>query len=300
MNIAAQGSAMVRQALSAISATPSPDNFRATVAALKGFQLDGAGSARVSRDLAYGPDARQVFDWFEPAQLQGDAPLKVLLFVHGGGFVGGAKREPDSPLYDNIGLWAASQGLCAATINYRLAPRHQWPAGGEDALLATRQITAHARRLTRRPVQLYLMGHSAGAVHVATAITQGPVPAEVCGAILVSGFYDNTVGKPSAAYFGERPELYAAQSSLKGLALTDLPLFLAVAEHDPQGIQAHAAAVVKARSDAGRPPAQFAVLDGNNHYSTMLLPNSSIDLLGPRILEFISRPVSSTPRSSAN
>ena len=299
MNIAAQGSTMVRQALRAVSATPSPDNFKATVAALQGFQLDNADAVRVDRDLAYGSDARQVFDWFEPVQLHGDAPLKVLLFVHGGGFVGGAKREPHTPLYDNIGLWAASHGLGAATINYRLAPGHQWPAGGDDVLLASRQIATHARQLARRQIQLYLMGHSAGAVHVATAITQGPAPVDVCGAILISGFYNNTVGKPSTAYFGERPELHEAQSSLKGLALTDVPLFIAVAEHDPQGIQAHAAAVVKARSDTGKPPAQFAVLDGNNHYSTMLLPNSSIDFLGPRILEFISRPISS-PRPTTN
>lgn len=291
MQIFITGSCRVREALKDVDPTPSPDTLKATIAALAGWQQDNAGAARVSRDLAYGPDARQVFDWFEPAQAPAHdgAPLRVLLFVHGGGFVGGAKREPDSPLYDNIGLWAASQGLCAATINYRLAPGHPWPAGGEDVRLACQQVAAHARRLAGRPVQLFLMGHSAGAVHVAAALTLGPVPAEVRGTILVSGFYDNTVGTPSAAYFGTDPARYAAQSSLGGLAVSDLPLFLAVAEHDPPGIRAHAVAVMQARCDAGRPMAQFAVLDGNNHYSTVLLPNSNADVLGPRILEFMSR-----------
>src|SRR5687768_8502438 len=55
---------------------------------------------RVTRDLKYGPDARHALDVFMPDKAD-KAP--VLIFMHGGGFVGGNKRGPGgSPFYDNI------------------------------------------------------------------------------------------------------------------------------------------------------------------------------------------------------
>jgi triacylglycerol lipase len=56
----------------------------------------------VERDIAYGDDPRQRLDVFSP--LDGaTAPLPILAFVHGGGFVRGDKRMPGAPYYDNAG-----------------------------------------------------------------------------------------------------------------------------------------------------------------------------------------------------
>lgn len=280
----------VREVLRNVGSALSRDGFLATIAAMRGLQLKSENAAHVTRNLTYGSDERHRFDWFEPAGGPRHASLvEVLVFVHGGGFVGGNKQEPDSPLYDNIGLWAAAHGLYAATVNYRLAPKHPWPAGADDVHLALAAIADRACGCVDGPARIYAMGHSGGAVHVAAAITRHVPPPELAGAVLISGLYDNTVGKPNAAYFGDRPEAYASQSSLPGLASSVVPLFLAVAEHDPTSMHAQAIAVLQARVQSGLSTPQFVVLDGNNHYSPVLLLNSTADLLGPRLLEFFSR-----------
>jgi triacylglycerol lipase len=48
----------------------------------------------------------------------------VLIFVHGGAFVGGNKRTtPTSPFYDNVMLWAVNNGFIGVNATYRLAPQ---------------------------------------------------------------------------------------------------------------------------------------------------------------------------------
>ena len=52
----------------------------------------------------------------------------MVLFVPGGAYVGGAKSRPGVPLYRNVGVFFARNGVVAVTMNYRLAPKDKWPA----------------------------------------------------------------------------------------------------------------------------------------------------------------------------
>jgi acetyl esterase/lipase len=72
------------------------------------------------------------------------------------------------------------------------------------------------------PSRIFLIGHSAGATHVANYLFdpafQPPAGPEVAGAVLISGFYQ--VGGPSnpnrrnmQAYFGEDEGQYPARSA---------------------------------------------------------------------------------------
>jgi acetyl esterase/lipase len=86
---------------------------------------------KVERDVRYGPATRNLLDVFAPAAAGAKPP--VLIFVHGGAFIGGNKRTaPDSPFYDNIMLWAVKNGFVGVNMTYRLAPQSPWPAGTED------------------------------------------------------------------------------------------------------------------------------------------------------------------------
>ena len=86
---------------------------------------------RIERDLKYGPAERNRLDIFMPQNVTSGRP--VLIFVHGGAFIGGNKRRtPDSPFYDNIMLWAVKNGFigvnidlpsCAADLPGPQAPR---------------------------------------------------------------------------------------------------------------------------------------------------------------------------------
>jgi acetyl esterase/lipase len=71
-------------------------------------------------DLAYGADERHRLDVFAPAAAS--RPMPVVLFVPGGGYVGGAKSRAGVPFYQNVGVFLARNGVVGVTMNYRLAP----------------------------------------------------------------------------------------------------------------------------------------------------------------------------------
>src|ERR1700742_282878 len=89
--------------------------------------------ARIERDLKYGPAERNLLDIFMPQAVTSGRP--VLIFVHGGAFIGGNKRRaPDSPFYDNIMLWAVKNGFIGVNITYRLPHPVSPPVGGDEGV----------------------------------------------------------------------------------------------------------------------------------------------------------------------
>ena len=69
----------------------------------------------------------------------GDGPFPTVLCIHGGGFRAG-KRES----YDTLCVKLAERGYVAATMTYRLAPKHQFPAAVHDTKAAVRWLRANA------------------------------------------------------------------------------------------------------------------------------------------------------------
>ena len=193
---------------------------------------------RIERDIKYGPAERNRLDVFMPQTPSTGRP--VLIFVHGGGFVRGDKHLPGAPFYDNVMLWAVKNGFVGVNITYRLAPQFPWPAGAEDVAAAVQWVSDKIGERGGDSARVYLMGHSAGAVHVASYVSHPEFykvrDGGLKGAIMVSGIYDLTAtpaGDPERAYFGKDPARYAEQSSLQGLLKTNIPLMAATAELDP-------------------------------------------------------------------
>ncbi len=246
----------------------------------------------VHRDVAYGPDPRHRLDIFVPAT--GATRAAVVLFVHGGGFVAGDKGAPDAPFYNNVGLWAARSGCIGVTMTYRLAPAAPWPAGSEDVGAAVQFLRASARRWGGAPDGIFLMGQSAGAVHVAGYVAMPRLHAAlnggVAGAIMVSGLYDVSRADRNpfqSAYYGEDASHWPEQSTLERLAETSLPCFYTLSELDPPDFQRQAAWLVEAHTARqGRWP-RLVQLTGHNHLSSVLQIGSALDTLGPELLRFI-------------
>jgi triacylglycerol lipase len=105
----------------------------------------------IQRDQRYGAHERQRLDVFAPST-PAATPRPVLMFVHGGGFIGGDKRVPDRPFYDNVGLWAVRNGLIGVTLTYRLAPDHKWPAGSDDVAAAVQWARQNIRAIGGDPI----------------------------------------------------------------------------------------------------------------------------------------------------
>lgn len=243
---------------------------------------------KLTRDLHYGPDERNRLDLFVPEGAAG--PLPVLLFVHGGGFVRGDKRVPDMPYNDNVGLFAARRGMIGATMTHRLAPDHPWPAGGEDVAAAVRWLAAHAGEFGGDPARIFVIGTSAGATHVATAIARDP-DAPVAGAILLSGMYDFSdpaIHEVVAPYLGRDSARYAEMSPLDGLVARKLPLMLVMAELDPPEFERQTFGLAARLFDEnGRMP-HLVRLPGHNHFTAALHLNGDDGWLGERIADFIA------------
>src|SRR5436190_1153580 len=83
--------------------------------------------------------AKVEMDVMRPKNIK--APLPAVLFIHGGGFRAGNRQS-----YLAQAARVAEKGYVVATASYRLAPRHQFPAGVEDVKAAVRHLRANAAK----------------------------------------------------------------------------------------------------------------------------------------------------------
>ncbi|WP_345751579.1 alpha/beta hydrolase [Microbacterium rhizophilus] len=265
---------------------------------LLGEILGDIRAPHVERDVAYGEDERQRFDLHALEPLEPGAARPIILFVHGGGFVGGDKRDPVLPFFDNVGAWAAGLGWIAATMTYRRAPDHVWPAGAQDVGSAVRRLREDAPAVGGDPDRIVLFGHSAGAAHVAGYIAGhgGPVSGGIAGVALQSGIYDpvtadDEIAAMVALYYGDDR---AARSPLAALAASRLPLFIGTGEHDPLAFQRQAAAaVVAVLAERGALP--FAhVAPGHSHFTSVLSLGAD-ETFGAVVARFIRRALGDSP-----
>lgn len=250
---------------------------------------------RVFRDIPYGKHDRHRLDIIEPEAASGDNPvLPVLIFVHGGGFVAGDKRNPGTPYNDNVALWAARHGMVGVNITYRLAPDHGYPAGGEDVGAAVAAVKKHIGQHGGDGSKIFVLGTSAGAVHVATYVAKTGLHTSagggVAGAILLSGLYDTTQGPYNDmhyAYYGRDESTYAGASMLDGLVETPIPLLVILTEMDPKNFQAQALEFVTRYFKRHGVWPNFLRLQGHSHFSSTLHMNTPDNYLGEQILDFV-------------
>ncbi len=237
-------------------------------------------------DCAYGDDARQGLDFYGPSSdAVGLAP--VLLWVHGGGFVRGEKASVDHPYNAHVGRWAARSGMLGAVMNYRLAPGHPWPAGGEDVGAAIDWLRTHAAGFGGDPTRIVVAGTSAGAVHVATHLRLRGHESGVRGAVLLSGLYGFTpLDERDTLYYGAQDQ-YAGRAPRDAIVVTDVPLLVACAEFDPPRFQAETIGLLAARLAAHGVLPRSHIASGHNHFSLAAHIGGADTRLSDEIRQFI-------------
>ena len=112
-----------------------------------------------------------------------NGPFPLLVFFHGSGFVLCSLDTHDG-MCRNL---CAGAGCVVASVDYRLAPEHKFPAGIDDCLQATRWAAAHAAQLGADPARIAVSGDSAGANMAAVTALRvrdegGPA---LCGQLLL-------------------------------------------------------------------------------------------------------------------
>ncbi len=98
-----------------------------------------------------------------------DGPAPVLVYIHGGGWVGGSKESSVLRLVP----WM-EMGWAVVNVQYRLGEVSLAPAAVEDCLCALRWIIRNAGNYNIDPERIVVTGNSAGG-HL--ALTTGMVPA---------------------------------------------------------------------------------------------------------------------------
>lgn len=131
--------------ITALRARAVPSDVRAAAAE--------AGCA-VSEHVAPGPSGGVRVVLLRPADVM--EPVPVLLHLHGGGLIVG-------DVSDNVDMALdVAPGWAIASVEYRLAPEHPYPAAVDDAFAALVWLAAQAAGLGIDPGRVVVTGVSAG------------------------------------------------------------------------------------------------------------------------------------------
>ena len=121
----------------------------------------------VTKNVPYGPEPRHRLDvWRAREDLVG-AP--VIFYIHGGAWTFGDKREQGRPMLHEF----AARGWIVVAANYRLAPRHPWPAQIEDVTRTLAWVKREIAAYGGDPDRVVIAGGSAGGHLAALAALAG-------------------------------------------------------------------------------------------------------------------------------
>ena len=159
-------------------------------------------------DLGYGDDPEQRLDLYLPAE-----PLApVIVFVHSGGWISGGREAVPSMV-----LRFVERGYAVASIGYRLAPDHPFPASVEDVKRAIRWLRVFSQEDGLIDGErIVAVGTSAGG-HIAAMVAATPGRFEPADLTDAQAAVDSTVaavvsivGPTDLATFS-RPDTFAEE-----------------------------------------------------------------------------------------
>lgn len=88
----------------------------------------------------------------------GGGPHPAVILIHGGGWSSGDKAADFTALLEPL----EAAGFAWFSINYRLAPKHRWPACFDDVNTALQWVREHSTKNRIDPRRIALLGYSAG------------------------------------------------------------------------------------------------------------------------------------------
>ncbi len=241
-------------------------------------------SVNYTRDVQYctGGGKPLLLDLYVPKSLA-RKPAPVIVWIHGGGWVGSDKSENAIPVF------LSARGFMVASINYRLSGEATFPAAIEDCKCAIRYLRANAAKYEIDPRRIGLVGSSAGA-HLALlagladeeAGLEGSggwpgVSSRVAAVASLKGVSDFTVGHKAfqdgqgiapMRFLGgtmeEKPEAYRRASPLTWLSPGDPPILLLHGDADTTVPYDQSVKLKKAYDKLGL-PAELVPIEGATH-----------------------------------
>ena len=251
-----------------------------------------AADVSVSDEIAYGPNEGhrlRVYEGNNRNPTGMGAP--IILLVHGGGFTRGGLGNLDHAATHFAGL-----GLVAVNMTYPLAPENTWPSGAEAVAAAVDWIHENIGEYRGNPGQLYVLGHSAGANHVANYVFRPSLSsadgARVAGAILASPALQ-MAGAPDGAgsdYFDVDSRPMAQMRVLDNVEAGSIPVLITVAEFDPGPFHPSTARLFNQLvGDFGARP-RLRQIPGHGHISYISAIGTGDRIFEEELLDFMLSP----------
>lgn len=266
-----------------------------------------AASQRTTTDISYSIDPAQKFDLEIPAR----TGFATLIFVHGGSLTSGDKGDSD---YAHVCDSFPAAGIACANVNYRLGPRHPWPAQAEDVASAIAWVRTNIADYGGDPKNLFLLGHSSGATLVALVASDdrylarhGMKPSDLRGVMPMSSImWDveleeaiaqrgrdmiarNFLHEPDNRMYGSL-EKYQDHWPIRHIHASLPPFLFLIAEAEkdqPPVLKTNAKFVEDARKFGNE--AEYKVFGGRKHYTIVRQLHEPGDAVFAVILDFILR-----------
>ncbi len=264
---------------------------------------------KFTRDVSFGPDAKNVLDVAEPEKGGGSRP--VLIYLSGGA---GNKQQggPNGEaFYDNIMVWAVKNGMVG--VNMQRHSGEAWDDPAKDVSLVVQWVNQNIAQHKGNPNRVFAWSQSAGNIPLSTYVAHsefwGTEGIGLKGVIFMSppafdilpvtpprvqggGFAPcgSPNGGPPAAPAAGRgpggrgfgrgrgappdPATQLARSNLPGLTGSKIPLMVSVAELDPPAIVAFAGALRDELKKANRNVTYVEYKD-HSHISEVMSPDTA-------------------------
>jgi acetyl esterase/lipase len=240
------------------------------------------------RNIDYGGDgipAHRLDIIRRRGELPSGAP--VLVYIHGGAWVIGDKREQGFPLLYEL----ARRGWVTVTINYRLSPKATWPDHIVDCKRAVAWVREHIADFGGDPGFIAVSGGSAGGhLSALVALTSGDddfqpgfesADASVDACVPFYGIYDMTAGRGTSRYdagllsllerrvfkrrLADDPSVFEAASPLHRVGPDAPPFFVIHGTNDTLAPVVDARSFVQALRAVSRSVVLYAELPYTQH-----------------------------------
>ncbi len=277
---------------------------------------------KFTRDVSFGPDAKNVLDVAEPEKGGGSRP--VLIYLSGGA---GNKQQggPNGEaFYDNIMVWAVKSGMVG--VNMQRRPGEAWDDPAKDVSLVVGWVNKNIAQHKGNPQRVIAWSQSAGNIPLSTYVAHSefwgaegiglkgvifmsppafdilPVtPPPVQGAAFAPCGSPNG-GPPAAPAAGRGggpggrgpgagrtppdPATQLARSNLPGLTGAKIPLMISVAELDPPNIIGFAETLRDELKRANRNVTYVEYKD-HSHISEVMSPDTADTSVTGTILKWM-------------
>ncbi len=257
-------------------------------------------------------DPHQMLDLYLPAKRPDNKPLPLVIFIHGGAWREGNKRDGAGI----VSQLAATGNYAGACIAYRFSQEKPWPAQIHDCKAAVRFLRSNAKEFGLDPDHFAVSGMSAGG-HLALLIgldgdsrtlegEEGGAPKESSKVSCVLNWFgpvdfltmdwparlrktpndnplDELLGKPAA----ENPDLARAASPFSYITAGDPPVFTAHGTADPLVPYKQALKLDEGLKSA-KVPGYLTTMEGAGH-------GFQSQALNLRVLTFLNRYLRGVP-----